>query len=327
VQTDLTPVIDTLPALVTSFLDHLRFERGLAANTLAAYKGDLALFQTVLASIFGPDKAVGAPGDITTEDIRSCVGELSRQRRSPASINRFIAAVRGLFAYGRRYDYVAVDSAAGVKTVKLPKRMPNFMTPAEVAALCSAPATTALLWPKRDSALFAMLYSSGCRVSELSGLTLDDLAPDYRSAIVLGKGSKDRQVFFANDAVAALTAWLSERLSYLTAYYHDHGLPPGIAAPEKQGSLFVNRKGRPLTPRGIRFILGTYTSDPSVNLEISPHTFRHTFATTLLNNGADIRSVQEMLGHASVSTTQRYTHVTREHLKTVYQNAHPHGGI
>jgi integrase/recombinase XerC len=252
------------------------------------------------------------------------VGELSEQNRSPASINRFIASLRGLFAYARRYDHIPSDPARGLKTLKLPKRMPTFMTPTEVNTLCQTPAEHTLLWPTRDQALFTMLYSSGCRVSELAGLKLTDFAPDYRSAIVLGKGSKDRQVFFTPEAVELFKAYLAERTAYLAEYYHKHG--DGTPSANRVRAAFINRKASPLSARGIRYILAQYTGLKDVNLAVSPHTFRHTFATTLLGNGADIRLVQELLGHANISTTQRYTHITRDRLIDVYKNAHPHGG-
>jgi integrase/recombinase XerC len=322
----------TTADLAAEFLAHERFERGLSPNTITSYGNDLELFVALLGVISVDVNLAENPGAITTEDLRLCVGELSGRDRSPASINRFIASLRGLFAYARRYEHIPSDPARGLKTLKLPKRMPAFMTPKEVDTLCKTPADHSLLWPASDQALFTMLYSTGCRVYEFAGLKLADFSPDYRSAIVLGKGAKDRQVFFTPEAAELFKAYLPERTAYLVEYYQKHGSPKGDGAPTSLASAnrmraaFVNRKASPLTARGIRYILSQYTGLKDVNLAVSPHTFRHTFATTLLGNGADIRLVQELLGHANISTTQRYTHITQDRLIDVYKSAHPHGG-
>lgn len=169
-----------------------------------------------------------------------------------------------------------------------------------------------ILWEARDKALFEMLYSSGCRVSELVSIKISDFAGDYSNVIVKGKGSKDRKVFFESDAQNALKLYLKDRnLRFLHL---------------NEDILFLNQKGKPLTTQGVWYILNRYSGAEGTGRHISPHTFRHTFATALLTNGADIRLVQEMLGHSSISTTQRYTHITTERLKEVYWNCFPHSG-
>ena len=159
-----------------------------------------------------------------------------------------------------------------------------------------------------------MLYSSGCRVAELASLKLGDFAGGGKSAVVKGKGKKDRIVYFEADALAALKDYLPERKALL-----ERLKVPG------QKALFVNEKGGPLTTRGIRWIVERYSGAEGTNRHVSPHAFRHTFATAMLSGGADVRVVQEMLGHSSISTTQRYTHVTTQQLIEIYKKAHPHG--
>ncbi len=298
----------TVSEAVDEFLLYLGSVRGMSENTVAGYRNDLGQFMGM--------EHIGGQSDMTaftTDQLRLCIGVLSRQKRASASINRFIASVRGLFAYARKAGYIKINPALELKTVKNPKRLPRFMTGAEVDKLCAAPSTKELLWEKRDRALFEMLYSSGCRVSEMASLKVSDFSGDYSSVIVTGKGKKDRRVYFESDAQNALTAYLADRRKRF-----------GEADTEK--ALFVNQQGKRLTVRGIAYIIARYSGVEGTNHHVSPHAFRHTFATAMLTGGADVRMVQELLGHASISTTQRYTHVTTEHMIEMYNKAHPHGG-
>lgn len=279
--------------------------RNLSKNSVTAYKNDLNILQNFLKSgIFIKD--------ITLLDLRACVSHLSKENRAATSINRFISSVRALFSYCRRLGYVDVDVATGLRTIKNPLRVPSFMTESEIDAMCNEPRVNEILWEKRDLALFEMMYSSGCRVSEMAKMKLSDLAKDYSSAMVKGKGNKFRRVFFTEEAISALKDYLAVRNSFI----HDEKDVPEI---------FVNQQGGPLSARGIRYIVARYSSVEGTNKNVSPHAFRHTFATALLSNGADVRVVQEMLGHSSISTTQRYTHVTTAQLIKTYNQAHPHG--
>ena len=290
------------------FLLYLDSVRGMSENTVSGYRCDLEQFAAM--------EHIGAERDIdsfTTDQLRLCIGVLSRQKRASASINRFVASVRGLFAYCRKFKYIRVNPALELKPVKNPKKLPRFMTGAEVDALCAAPAVNELLWEKRDRALFEMLYSSGCRVSEMASLMISDFSGDYSSVIVTGKGKKDRRVYFEKDAQKALAEYLADRKERF-----------GQADTEK--ALFVNQQGKRLTVRGIAYIISRYSGAEGTNHHVSPHAFRHTFATAMLTGGADVRMVQELLGHASISTTQRYTHVTTDHMIEMYNMAHPHGG-
>lgn len=298
----------TLSELSDEFLLYLSAIRNLSENTISSYRNELSQLQQFLT----PDLDVKS---ITKENLFLCIGQLSRQKKSAATVNQFVAATRTLFAYALKYKYIENNPALELKTVKLPKKIPNFMTQPEVTKLCDQPVVNELLWQTRDRAIFTMLYSSGCRISELINLSLDDFMDNYHSAIVTGKGNKQRKVFFEEESRKALGAYLKDRRKVI--------LENQIAEPTKK--LFINQKGMPLSNGGLRYILNRYTGAEGTNRHVNPHAFRHTFATTMLNNGADVRMVQEMLGHSSISTTQRYTHVTTEKLIEIYNKAHPHG--
>ncbi len=299
-----------LSELCNEFLLYIKSVRGLSENTATGYKNDLLQLQEFLSSEMDIKT-------ITKENLLLCIGQLSKQKKSAASINRFIAAVRSVFSYGLKFSYLEKNPALELKTVKLPKKLPNFMTSAEVNQLIAQPEQNELLWQSRDTALFEMLYSSGCRVSEICGLCFDDFVDSYHSAVVHGKGSKDRVVYFEEDAQKALKNYLEDRKKKLD----DLQIPEGF----RPKNIFINQKGTALSEQGVRFILSKYSGAEGTNHHVNPHAFRHTFATQMLGNGADVRLVQEMLGHSNISTTQRYTHITTEKLIEIYNKAHPHG--
>jgi integrase/recombinase XerC len=289
------------------FLLYLATVKGMTENTVQSYGEDYKKLNEFL----GPDTEIDK---VSLQDLRFCVGSLSAQKFSVATINRFIASLRALFSYSQKFGRLKVNPALEIKTLKAPKHLPNFMTGTEVDALCDAPQKNELLWASRDKAIFEMLYSSGCRVAELASLKLGDFSAGGKSAVVKGKGKKDRIVYFEDDALAALKDYLAERKALLLRLKL-----PG------QKALFVNKKGGQLSTRGIRWIVSRYSGPEGTNRHVSPHAFRHTFATSMLSSGADVRVVQEMLGHSSISTTQRYTHVTTQQLIDTYKKAHPHG--
>ncbi len=297
----------TLHELTDEFLLYLGAVRGLSENTVKGYGNDLLQLQDFLT----PTLDVKS---ITRENLMLCIGRLSSENKSAATVNRFIAAVRTLFSYAKKIGYVEKNPALEMKTVKLPKRLPNFMTEPEVKAICEEPVKDELLWKSRDHALFLMLYSSGCRASEIVSLKLSDFMDGGRSAIVTGKGNKQRKVYFAQEAREALAEYLSDRKKLLA----EKKVQPQPA------QLFINLTGHPLTTGGLRYILNRYSGSEGTNRHVNPHAFRHTFATNMLGHGADVRIVQEMLGHSSISTTQRYTHITTEKLIETYNKAHPH---
>lgn len=295
----------TLEDATSEVLLYLKSVRGLSENTIISYGNDYAH----ALEYFDGERDVST---ISLLDLRSCVAYLSAKKFSIPSINRFIASERTLFAYCKKFNYIKKNVALGLKSLRSPKSLPKFMTLNEVDELCALPEKKEILWETRDKALFEMLYSSGCRVSELISIKISDFSGDYSNVIVKGKGSKDRKVFFASDAQNALKLYLDDRKKHF----------PKL----EENVLFLNQKGSPLTTQGVWYILNRYSGQEGTGRHISPHTFRHTFATALLTNGADIRLVQEMLGHSSISTTQRYTHITTERLKEVYWKCFPHSG-
>ncbi|MCR5606205.1 MAG: tyrosine-type recombinase/integrase, partial [Treponema sp.] len=219
---------------------------------------------------------------------------------------------RDLFSYCRKFNYISINVSLKLKNLKMPKQIPRFMTQKEVDDICIMPNENPLLWEKRDKAIVEVLYSTGCRVSEIENLKVRDISFDKKSAIVKGKGNKDRQVFFGADARKALEEYFVERKARFPLL-------------DDSSSVFLNQRGGNLTKRGIALVLSRYSGVEGTNHHVSPHTFRHTFATAMLSNGADVRVIQEMLGHSQISTTQKYTHITQEQLIKTYNKAFPHG--
>lgn len=297
----------TLNSAINEYLLYLDAVRGLSANSVLGYKKDL----DYLMLFVGKDIDIK---DVTKENLLFCIGELSKKKMAATSINRFIAAVRTFFAYCKKFQYIPTNPAIELKTVRIPKKIPRFLTANEMNSLCNQPELKELLWTSRDCAIFEMLYSSGCRVSELANLRFSDFMEGFTKAIVKGKGNKDRVVYFAKQAQAALKIYLDDRKKILQEKKVEN-------EPE---CIFINQKGNRLSAAGIRWIVSRYSGVEGTNHHISPHAFRHTFATQLLSNGADVRAVQELLGHSSISTTQRYTHITTEKLIEIYNKAHPH---
>ena len=297
----------TLNSAINEYLLYLDAVRGLSANSVLGYKKDL----DYLMLFVGKDVDIK---DVTKENLLFCIGELSKKKMAATSINRFIAAVRTFFAYCKKFQYIPKNPAIELKTVRIPKKIPRFLTANEMNSLCNQPELKELLWTSRDCAIFEMLYSSGCRVSELANLRFSDFMEGFSKAIVKGKGNKDRVVYFAKEAQAALKIYLDDRKKILLEKKVEN-------EPEY---IFINQKGNRLSAAGIRWIVSRYSGVEGTNHHISPHAFRHTFATQLLSNGADVRAVQELLGHSSISTTQRYTHITTEKLIEIYNKAHPH---
>ncbi|MDR1803437.1 MAG: tyrosine-type recombinase/integrase, partial [Treponema sp.] len=170
-----------------------------------------------------------------------------------------------------------------------------------------------ILWPERDKALILAMYSGGLRISETASLSLKNMEADFSGARIIGKGNKERRVFFSDEAIEAVSAYLAARKER-------------IKAERPTDKVFISLKGEPISVPGVRWIISKYAERSGLDKAIHPHSLRHSFATHLVNSGCDVRVVQELLGHASISTTQRYTHVNMDHLKKVYHNAHPHGG-
>ena len=286
---------------VEDFLNFLATEKGASEHTTKNYGIDLREFMKFIA-----EKELK---DLTYLDIRSFLAFLKAREYSKSSISRKLACLRSFFKYLVRENILTQNPAAGIATPKKEKRLPSLMNPDEITKLLDAPAKNS--WEeKRDKAILEMLYSSGLRVSELAGLNHDDL--DFFGGLVRvrGKGKKERIVPVGQTALNSLRA------------YWDMKAPREIANVIKK-PLFISRIGSRLTDRSIRRMILKYVKRTGLGKEISPHTFRHSFATHMLDRGADLRSVQELLGHANLSTTQIYTHVTTQRLKDAYMAAHP----
>lgn len=297
----------SLGETIEEFLVYIDTVRLLSENTVLGYKNDLKIVEEYLGLEI-PLSRIG------TEDLNFCIANLSTQGKSAATVNRFIAAVRTFFFYSRKFGYIEKNPALEIRTVKIPRYVPAFLTQNEIDRLCKEPEVNELLWETRDKAIFESFYSTGCRVSELVSLRVSDFDYSRHSAVIRGKGEKDRRVYFEKDAQTAISVYLSDRKKRF--------VKEGIE--DSSPYLFVNQKGGHLTPGGVRYILGKYTGRDGLNHHVSPHALRHTFATIMLASGADIRVVQKFLGHSSISTTQRYTHLTTRQLIDIYKRCHPH---
>lgn len=293
---------------VEDFLSFLATEKGASEHTTKNYGIDLREFVKFIAPASPTGREKELPS-LTYLDIRSFLAFLKTREYSKSSISRKLACLRSFFKYLVRENILTQNPAAGIATPKKEKRLPSFMNPDEINKLLDAPAKNS--WEeKRDKAILEMLYSSGLRVSELAGLNHDDL--DFFGGLVRvrGKGKKERIVPVGQEALKSLRA------------YGDMKAPrENINAIKKP--LFISRIGSRLTDRSVRRMILKYVKRTGLGKEISPHTFRHSFATHMLDRGADLRSVQELLGHANLSTTQIYTHVTTQRLKDAYAGAHP----
>lgn len=293
------------------YLTYLGAVRNLSPHTLQSYGKDLARYEDFLRG-----RGV-APADAGLAEARGFVSWLAREGLCPRSVNRIVSGVRGWYRYMERRNLVPANPFAEIRSLRTEKKLPSFLFEDEMARLiemptCAPGSAEDSFWKLRDRAALETLYSTGCRISELVSLDLADVDLRGRTARVMGKGAKERNVFLGAAAVEALREYLGRRS------FHSRGDADGTRA------LFVNHRGGRITDRGIRFMLGEYLARANLGKRVTPHTFRHSFATHLLDRGADIRAVQELLGHASLSTTQVYTHVGMERLKKVYRRAHPH---
>ncbi|MCB1008367.1 MAG: tyrosine recombinase XerC [Acidobacteria bacterium] len=298
-------------ALIESFVAYLEDERALSEHTVRAYRGDLERFVDFLATdFFERDAATLRPEEVDALAIRSHLAALARRGASRRTQGRALAAVRACFRWACRVGLLSANPAARVRTPKTPKTLPGHLRPGEVETLIEAPAGGTEL-ELRDRALLELLYATGLRVSEAVSLDWRDLDLGGRTLRVLGKGGKERMVPFGRPALDALRAW-RERWEGVRRVGSDDRDP-----------VFLNRRGGRLTDRSARRVVDRWVEATSLRRGIHPHTLRHSFATHLLERGADLRSIQELLGHASLATTQRYTHVDLERLLSVYRESHP----
>lgn len=295
--------------MIGQFLNYLTYEKNVSINTVDAYRSDLESFVTFLCDDYltiARDQLDWQRVDHLT--IRAYLAHLARRKMSRASTARHLSALRSLFKYLMREGVVEKNPARAVATPKREKQLPSVMQPADVALLLEQPEADSPLGT-RDRAWLELLYASGLRISELIGIDLDQIELHARLVKVRGKGSKERIVPFGRKAQAAIRAYLPIRADL-------------VKEPEET-ALFVNYRGERITTRSVRRLFDGYVRQASLRAGISPHTMRHSFATHLLNSGADLRAIQELLGHASLSTTQKYTHLNDWQLIEVYRKAHP----
>lgn len=289
---------DALPEPVRAYLRHLAAERRLSPHTLAAYERDLGALVR---------HAGAAPlRDLTPADIRGLIVRLRASNLSPPSVARQLSAWRGFYAFACRRLGFPANPCVGLRPPRSAKALPDVLSPDACARLLDAAAENVL--DRRDRAMFELLYSSGLRLAELAGLDLADVDLRAGEAQVTGKGGKTRIVPVGAQALAALAAWLPLRQPLAR---------DGVAA------LFVNRRGDRLGPRSIQLRLARWAARAGMPQHVHPHMLRHAFATHVLQSSGDLRAVQELLGHASIGTTQVYTHLDWQHLAKVYDQAHP----
>jgi integrase/recombinase XerC len=314
---------------LTAFLAFLRLNRSMSPHTVRAYESDLSQFldHTAAASGIEPHRLDAASLDRTA--IRGFLGAQHAQGASRATAARKLAAIRTFLAYLRREALVEADASAAVATPKREIRIPAHLSEQEMLTLLESAAGETPLG-RRDRAILELFYASGLRLSELASLDLDDLNLSSRMVRVAGKGGKQRIVPFNTSTAAAIRAYLADRERLVRPAA---GASPMNAASAKAGrrsrrdeALFVNYRGGRLSPRSVDRLVRRYVTACSARSGISPHALRHSFATHLLQRGADLRAIQELLGHSRLSTTQRYTHVNAAQLLDVYRKSHPRAG-
>jgi integrase/recombinase XerD len=303
-------VADRIGPQIERFLDHLLVERGLSRHTIAAYRRDLARYAAFLRERGIADAR--AVGDL---DVSAHVAAFSSSTHDggasyrASSVVRALSSIRAFHRFLLREGEIARDPTAGVVRPKLPRRLPKPLSVPDVTRLLARPDPNT---PQglRDRAVLETLYGAGLRVSELVGLDVDDVDLEEGSVRVLGKGGKERDVPIGRYAIEAIEGYLTR-------------VRPQIASRRSRSALFLNLRGGRLTRQGCTLVLDRHAAAAGLSKRVSPHVLRHSFATHLLEGGADVRVVQELLGHASVATTQVYTLVTKDHLREVYFTSHP----
>ncbi len=287
----------TMNKLIVRFLKYLEIEKDASENTLRAYRKDLAIFSGHVKE---------RPEEIELNDIREFIAQQIKSGLSKTTVSRRLATVRSFITFLYREGAITKNPARIVSSPKKTEQLPNFLPIDDMISLIEKPEGIGII-PVRDKAILELLYSSGLRVSEIAGLNVDDVDMKEGLVKVRGKGKKERLLPVGSKALDALKSYIIEKMLF-----------------RKIGrALFLNRRDQRLSPRGIRRIVVKYARMIGIDGPIGPHTVRHTFASHLLQGGADLRVIQELLGHASLSTTQKYTHIDIGHLIDVYDRAHP----
>jgi len=299
-------------AYIDAYLEYLTNARAVSPRTAEAYAQDAVQFMNFLAEMWGEARAADF-GAVTYSLLRHYLAKLHQQHYQRRSIARKLSALRSFFGYLAARGFIAHNPAALLRSPKLEKGLPEFLYPAEIEALLSEPdATTAL--GARDRAILEFLYATGCRRAELIGLDLDRLDLPSRTARLMGKRNKERIVYFGEPCRQALEAYIHGPREELLAKAHRL---------KNQPAVFLNRFGGRLSPKAVNDIVEKYILRAGASRRITPHKIRHTFATHMLDAGADLRTIQELLGHESLTSTEIYTHVSASTLKRIYEKAHP----
>ena len=291
---------------IDQFIAYIEVERNYSQNTVAGYRTDLLDFRNFLLKMNNPLPSISEIDHLT---IRSFLANLQDRQLARSSVLRKLSSIRSFFSYLCRHGHLEVDPTSALSTPKARRKLPEFLEQSEVEALLAAPDTVTILG-LRDRAIMELLYSTGMRVSELLALDITDVERQSALVKVRGKGKKERLLPIGGVAMLALDNYLACR----------HELGGG----KSTQAIFLSQRGNRIPDaKSIRRRMEKYAQIAGIQKKLTPHTLRHTFATHMLNAGADLRSVQELLGHASLSTTQIYTHVTADRLKRVYDEAHP----
>lgn len=293
-----------IAAAISSFLTHVKVEKGLSSNTVSAYRRDLAKF-----SAFTQKRKLGLEA-ITRDDLVDFLASLYRQKLESKSVARHLVSLRNFFRFAQIQELIADDPSVNLESPKIRRSLPGYLRLEEVERLLEQP-DAKTPFGLRDRAMLEVLYSAGLRVSELIGLRVMDLDSKVGSVRCIGKGDKERIVPVGKKALGMVEKYLYQ------------ARPKLLGKATGSVTLFVNRRGGPLSRVGVWKILSAYGRRAGLRVALTPHMLRHSFATHLLERGADLRSVQLMLGHADISTTQIYTHVVEERLKQVYKAHHP----
>jgi integrase/recombinase XerC len=292
---------------IDRFLSYIQAVRNASLHTVRAYASDLEQF-AAFVKLEEPDINLA---QIDSRILRRYLARLQKQGAQKSSIARKMASLRAFFKYLVKKGLLNLDPMLGITSPRQDKKLPKFLRGEQIDALLTAPDAADPLG-LRDAAILEVLYATGTRVSELAGMNLNHIDMLSAEIKVLGKGSKERIVLLGRAAKEALAIYLSNGRAKLISQKKP-----------QEDAVFLNKNGGRLTDRSIRRLLNKYFATVSEEINISPHVLRHSFATHMLERGADLRSIQELLGHSSISTTQIYTHVSRERLKEVYENAHP----
>jgi integrase/recombinase XerC len=328
---------------VKAFLEHLALNRHLSAHSVRAYAGDVEQYLAHVAARNRVPVAALSPAALDADSVRGFVAAQNRAALARTSVARRLAGVRAFLRYLRREGWLELDPAAAVTAPRLDRTIPRHLSEAEMRRLLDTPDPSTPLG-RRDRAILELFYASGLRLSELVGLDLDDVHLSARMLRVLGKGGKERLLPFNHATEAALKAWLPDRQRLRRAMPAGDDAVPGRApgrtrlgearatgrgavSRRDREPVFVNARGGRLTGRSVHRLVRRYVVQCSQRAGISPHALRHSFATHLLQRGADLRAIQELLGHARLTTTERYTHVNAAQLKQVYARAHPRARV